>query len=188
VRAAAVRVLAALGVRFLGGCAITRVDRGADGHTVHTSTHGAIGADVVLVAAGVRGTLPAALGGGATIDTDERLAVAGADGIWACGDVAAFPHPRFGRIAIPHWDNARAGGAHAAAAILGATAAYVRDPYWFSDIGPLRIQQVGFAPAACEWTHREGLHVGRGEDGRAACIVLLDAPQRLNDARRLLAA
>jgi len=188
VRAAAARVLTALGVRFLGSCAIARVDPDADGHIVRTSTHGDLGADVVLVAAGVGGTLPPALGGGATVDTDERLAVAGADGVWVCGDVAAFPHPRFGRIAIPHWDNARAGGAHAAAAVLGATAPYVRDPYWFSDIGPLRIQQVGLAPAACEWSHRDGLHVGHGDDGRPACIVLLDAPERLNDARRLLAA
>ena len=188
VRAAAERVLTGLGVRVLGGCAITRIDLAGAGRVVRTAGHGDLAADVVLVAAGVEATLPRALGGGRTVDTDECLAVPGAEGIWACGDVAAFPHPRFGRIAIPHWDNARAAGAHAAAAALGATAPYVRDPYWFSDIGPLRIQQVGFAPAACEWSHRDGLHIGRGSDGHPACIVLLDSPQRLNDARRLLAA
>ncbi len=188
VRAAAERVLTALGVRVLGGCAITRVDRAGEGRIVRTETHGDLAADVVLVAAGVEATLPPALGGGRAVDTDERLAVPGTDAIWACGDVAAFPHPRFGRIAIPHWDNARASGAHAAAAALGATEPYVRDPYWFSDIGPLRIQQVGVAPAACEWSHRDGLHIGSGSDGRPACIVLLDSPQRLNDARRLVAA
>ena len=64
----------------------------------------------------------------------------------------------------------------------------MRDPYWFSDIGPLRIQQVGLAPAACEWSHSGGLHVGHGHDGRPVCVVLLDAPERLNDARRVLAA
>ena len=188
VRAAASRVLAALGVRFVGGCAIERIDQAGAGHVVRTSTHADLPADVVLVAAGIRPTLPPALGGGASVATDERLAVLGADGIWACGDAAAFPHPRFGRIAVPHWDNARASGAHAAAAALGATEPYARDPYWFSDIGPLRIQQVGFAPAACDWTHADGLHVGHGDDGRPACVVLLDAPQRLNDARRLVAA
>jgi 3-phenylpropionate/trans-cinnamate dioxygenase ferredoxin reductase subunit len=188
VRTAAERVLAGLGVRLLGRCAITRVDRAGPGRIVRTATHGDLAADVVLVAAGVEATLPPALGGGRTVDTDECLAVPGADAIWVCGDVAAFPHPRFGRIAIPHWDNARSAGAHAAAAAMGATAPYVRDPYWFSDIGPLRIQQVGFAPAACEWSHRDGLHVGSGSDGHPACIVLLDSPQRLNDARRLLAA
>jgi 3-phenylpropionate/trans-cinnamate dioxygenase ferredoxin reductase subunit len=188
VQSAAERVLAGLGVRFAGGCAIERIDADGAGRVVRTSTHGDMPADVVLVATGVEATLPAALGGGRTVDTDGRMAVRGADGVWACGDVAAFPHPRYGRIAIPHWDNARAGGAHAADAVLGSAEAYIRDPYWFSDIGPLRIQQVGLAPAACEWTHRDGLHVGHGGDGRPACIVLLDAPERLNDARRLLAA
>jgi 3-phenylpropionate/trans-cinnamate dioxygenase ferredoxin reductase component len=188
VGAAAEQVLAELGVRFAGGCAVERIDVAGEGRVVRTSTHGDLPADVVLVAAGVEATLPPALGGRRTVDTDARLAVLGADGVWACGDVAAFPHPRFGRIAIPHWDNARAGGVHAANAALGATEPYVRDPYWFSDIGPLRVQQVGLAPNACQWSHRDGLHIGHDSDGRPACVVLLDAPRRLNDARRLLAA
>jgi NADPH-dependent 2,4-dienoyl-CoA reductase/sulfur reductase-like enzyme len=182
-------VLARLGVRFAGGCRVERLDPAEDGGlVVRTSTHGDIAADVVLAAAGVRPTLPDALGGGLTVDTDESLAVPGADGVWVCGDVAAFPHPRYGRIAIPHWDNALAGGRHAADAVLGDARPYTRDPYWFSDIGPLRIQQVGLATAVCEWSDRGGLHVGHDSDGRPACVVLLDAPHRLNDARRLLAA
>jgi 3-phenylpropionate/trans-cinnamate dioxygenase ferredoxin reductase subunit len=185
---AAGHVLAGLGVRFLGGCAVTDIRRAQTGWMVRTATHGDIPADAVIAVAGVRGTLPAALGGGLDVHTDERLRVLGADGVWACGDVAAFPHPRFGRIAIPHWDNARASGVHAAEAVLGLAGGYARDPYWFSDIGPLRIQQVGFAPAACEWVRRDDLHVGHDHRGRPACVVLLDAPGRLNDARRMLAA
>ena len=132
-----------------------------------------------------RPTLPPALGGGRTVDTDERLAVPGADGVWACGDVAAFPHPRFGRIADPALGQRPRRRAHTPPTPSWARPRpYVRDPYWFSDIGPLRIQQVGLAPAACEWSHRDGLHIGRGSDGSPACIVLLDSPQRLNDARR----
>jgi NADPH-dependent 2,4-dienoyl-CoA reductase/sulfur reductase-like enzyme len=185
---AAGRVLGSLGIRFLGGCGLTAADRAPDGWVLRTSTHGDLDADVVIVAAGVRATLPPALGAGLTVDTDEHLRVTGASGVWACGDVAGFPHPRFGRIAVPHWDNARASGVHAADSVLGARSTYARDPYWFSDIGPLRIQQVGFAPAACEWSRRDELHVGHDEQGRPACVVLLDAPARLNDARRMLAA
>ena len=44
------------------------------------------------------------------------------------------------------------------------------------------------APAACEWSRRDELHIGRDEQGRPACVVLLDAPTRLKDARRMLAA
>ncbi len=189
VGAEAKRVLAALGVAFAGGCSLERIVPIPGGsQLIQTSTHGRIAADVVIVAAGVTSTLPPALGAGPTVDTDERLAVEGLDGVWACGDTAAFPHPRFGRIAIPHWDNARAGGDHVARAILGSRAPFERDPYWFSDIGPLRVQQVGFEPAVCEWSVRDGLHVGCADDGRAACVLLLNSPQRLNDARRLLAA
>jgi NADPH-dependent 2,4-dienoyl-CoA reductase/sulfur reductase-like enzyme len=188
VGAAAGGALEALGVRFLGGCGLTAAEHATHGWILRTSTHGDLAADVVIVAAGVRATLPPALGGGLAVDTDEQLRVIGTDGVWACGDVAAFPHPRYGRIAVPHWDNARVSGAHAADSVLGSPAGYARDPYWFSDIGPLRIQQVGFAEAACEWSRRDELHVGHDERGRPACVVLLDAPTRLNDARRMLAA
>ncbi len=185
---AARRVLTDLGVRFVGGCAVAGIARAQAGWIVRTATHGDIPADVVITAAGVRATLPPALGGGLHVDTDEQLRVRAADRVWACGDVAAFPHPRYGRIAVPHWDNARASGVHAARSVLGAAEAYARDPYWFSDIGPLRIQQVGLASAACEWERRDDLHVGHDDRGTPACVILLGAPGRLNDARRMLAA
>ena len=182
-------VLAALGVRFAGGCGLERIVPMPGGsQLIETSTHGRMAVDLVISAAGVASTLPEALGAGPTLETDERLAVTGLDGVWSCGDTAAFPHPRFGRIAIPHWDNARAGGDHVARAILGSRDPFVRDPYWFSDIGPLRVQQVGFEPAVCEWSLRDGLHIGHADDGRAACVLLLNSPARLNDARRLIAA
>lgn len=186
---AAEEVLRRLGVAFLGGSAVERIDSAPHGtHVVHTSTHGMLKADVIIAATGVRSTVPAELGGGACLEATEHLALSGLADAWACGDVASFPHPRFGRLTIPHWDNARAGGRHVADAILGDRTPYVRDPYWFSDIGPLRIQQVGCAQAVCEWTERGGIHVGRGRDGRSACIVLLNAPQHLRRARRLLTA
>jgi 3-phenylpropionate/trans-cinnamate dioxygenase ferredoxin reductase subunit len=181
---AARQVLDAAGVRFLGGC---HVDGRAAGF-VSTTTHGRQRADVVVAAAGVAGTVPSELGGGRSLDTDERLRVLGADAAWACGDLAAFPHPRFGRLVVPHWDNARASGIHAAESVFGSAAPYRRDPYWFSDIGPLRIQQLGVPEPVVEWVSRGDLHVGLGVDGRAACAQLVNAPTRLGEARALLAA
>jgi hypothetical protein len=100
----------------------------------------------------------------------------------------SFPHPRFGRLAIPHWDHALWSGRHVAGSIAGSRAPYVRDPYFFSDIGPLRIQQVGLAAAAVEWAEEDDLIIGRDEHGIPACVLLMDAPTRLGEARKLVAA
>jgi 3-phenylpropionate/trans-cinnamate dioxygenase ferredoxin reductase subunit len=181
-----------LGVRFLGSCGIDRIDVDDGGAIVRTSTHGDLPCDVVVSAAGVGSSLPPELAGPAgralTLEADERLRVIGREGLWACGDCVSFPHPRWGRIGIPHWDHALWSGRHVADSIMGANAAYVREPYFFSDIGPLRIQQVGLADAAVEWRQEDGLVVGRDPDGAPACVLLLDAPARLRDARELVAS
>ncbi len=131
------------------------------GTVVHTSTHGDIACDVLVSAAGFRSSLLPELAGPdprtLTLAADEQLRVLGHDGLWACGDCVSFPHPRWGRIAIPHWDHALWSGRHVAEAILGSTSPYVREPYFFSDIGSLRIQQVGVADAAVEWSEDGGL-------------------------------
>jgi hypothetical protein len=71
---------------------------------------------------------------------------------------------------------------------MGATSPFVREPYWFSDIGPLRIQQLGPDAEACEWHEHDGLAVGHDQHGRPTCVLLMNAPRRLGEARRLLAA
>ena len=182
-----------LGVRFLGSCRIESATTDARGVVVHTSTHGDLECDLAVSAAGFRSSLPPELAGadpGAlALEADERLRVVGRDGVWACGDCVSFPHPRWGRIAIPHWDNAIWSGRHAAESILGSTGPYVREPYFFSDIGPLRIQQVGLADRAVEWDgDDEGLVVGRDSGGAPACVLLLNAPTRLREARALVAS
>jgi 3-phenylpropionate/trans-cinnamate dioxygenase ferredoxin reductase component len=189
---AASAALADAGVRVLAACSVDRIEyaRRGDRAVVVTGEHGSLPFDVVIGATGVATTLVPGVGveGEPVLDTDETLAVLGRDGVWACGDLARHPHPRHGRIVIPHWDHARASGAHVAEAILGQRGPYVREPYWFSDVGRLRVQQVGLAAAACEWRLEDGLHVGRDADGRPACVVLLDLPSRLKDARGLVAA
>jgi 3-phenylpropionate/trans-cinnamate dioxygenase ferredoxin reductase subunit len=183
--------LDALGVRFLGSCAIERVDFGASEAVVHTSTHGDIECDVVVSAAGFRTSLPPELAGpdarALTLAGDEQLRVIGRDRVWACGDCVSFPHPRFGRIGIPHWDHAIWSGRHVADSILGSPAPYARDPYFFSDIGPLRIQQVGLAGATLSWSDQDGLVVGCDERGTPACVLFLNAPARLLEARAMIA-
>ena len=122
---AARATLDALGVRFLGSCRIESATADATGAVVHTSTHGDIGCDVLVSAAGFRSSLLPELAGpdsrALTLAADEQLRVIGHERLWACGDCVSFPHPRWGRIAIPHWDHALWSGRHVAEAILGST-------------------------------------------------------------------
>lgn len=184
-------VLAQLGVTFAGECRIEAAVREGEGWTVRTSTHGDLHCDVVVSAAGFRSSLLPELAEGSpsplALPADETLRVHGHDDLWACGDCVSFPHPRFGQIAIPHWDHALWSGRHVAGAICGSHEPYARDPYFFSDIGPLRIQQVGVASSAVEWADEDSLLVGRDERGTPSCVLLIDAPTRLGDARKLVA-
>jgi 3-phenylpropionate/trans-cinnamate dioxygenase ferredoxin reductase component len=192
VSTAAEGALDALGVRFLGSCSILSAEFEADRAVVRTATHGDLCCDVVISAAGVRTSLPAELVGpdprAVALPADEQLRVIGRERMWACGDCVSFPHPRWGRIGIPHWDHALWSGRHVADSILGSPAPYARDPYFFSDIGPLRIQQVGAVEKAVAWDDRDGLAVGCDETGAPACVLLLNAPTRLLEARALVAS
>jgi 3-phenylpropionate/trans-cinnamate dioxygenase ferredoxin reductase subunit len=182
--------LGQLGVVFHGDCRITAVEHTGSTSVVHTTTHGDIPADTVIVAAGFGSSLPTVLApeGSLMIDVDETLRVSDHVDVWACGDCITFPHPRWGRIAIPHWDHAFQSGRHVAEAILGDRTPYARDPYWFSDIGPLRLQLVGMAERADTWGDENGLLVGRDQDGQVAAVMLINAPARLNEAREYVAA
>jgi 3-phenylpropionate/trans-cinnamate dioxygenase ferredoxin reductase component len=189
---AAAAALAALEVDFVGDCRIEAAAHDANGWVVHTHEHGDLRGDVVVSAAGFRSSLPPELAGATppplALPADETLRVVGHDDLWACGDCVSFPHPRWGRLAIPHWDHALWSGRHVAGAIAGSREPYMRDPYFFSDIGPLRIQQVGLADAAVEWNAEDDLIVGRDDHGSPACVLLMDAPARLGEARKLVAA
>jgi len=189
---AARATLDGLGVRFLGSCKIDSASIDVNGAVLHTSTHGDLHCDVIVSAAGFRSSLLPELAGPdtrtLTLPADEQLRVIGHERLWACGDCVSFPHPRWGRIGIPHWDHALWSGRHAAESILGSTAPYVREPYFFSDIGPLRIQQVGVGDAAVEWYEHDGLVIGRDPGGAPACVLLLNAPARLREARELVAS
>ena len=181
-----------LGVRFLGSCKIDSASIDADSAILHTSSHGDLHGDLVVSAAGFRSSLPPELVGpdtrALTLPADHRLRVIGHERVWACGDSVSFPHPRWGRIGIPHWEHALWSGRHVADSILGSTASYVREPYFFSDIGPLRIQQVGVADAAVNWHEEDGLVVGRDPQGAPACVLLINAPARLREAREIIAS
>jgi 3-phenylpropionate/trans-cinnamate dioxygenase ferredoxin reductase subunit len=120
--------------------------------------------DVMLArAAGLE--LSEARGG---VACDSRLRTS-ADGIWAAGDICAYDSVLHGReVRIEHWELARAQGAHAARAMLGAGEPFAEVPYFWSDLADwASLEYVG---AASTWD-TEVLR-GSYSDGRFAVLYL----------------
>jgi 3-phenylpropionate/trans-cinnamate dioxygenase ferredoxin reductase subunit len=177
--------LQALGVRFLGGAAITEIVAGTHGALVRHAG-GEVEADVVVAATGGRHARVTGLDVDAPLRVGPEMLVPGHDAVYAAGDLVLVPHARFGPILFPHWDAAIGTGEQAADSIAGVAGDYDRLPYWWSDIGPRRLAEVGVAEAVAEWRQEDGLHVGRDARGVVACVTVVDEPRRLREARRLV--
>jgi hypothetical protein len=77
-------------------------------------------------------------------------------------------------------------GERAADAIAGIDGELDRLPYWWCDIGPRRLAEIGWAGAVAEWRDEEGQHVGRDESGEPVAVLVVDEPRRLREARALV--
>lgn len=105
-----------------------------DGSTIEASTV-VVGVGVtpqcdLAGAAGIE-LRSAADGGGIAVDGSLRTS---APGVWAAGDIASVPSPRYGRpLRVEHWAFADETGKHAARSMLGAGDAYDVLPYFFTD-------------------------------------------------------
>ena len=174
-----------LGVRFLGGVSI----ESATEYALETAAHGVLEADVILAATGGVPFLPPGLAPEAAslpLAIGDDMLVPGHERVYACGDLVLVPDARFGPMGFPHWDAAIGTGEQAADAIAGVAVPYDRLPYWWSDIGPRRLAEVGFAGAVATWAEEDGLHVGRDAAGKPVCALVVDEPRRLREARALV--
>jgi NADPH-dependent 2,4-dienoyl-CoA reductase/sulfur reductase-like enzyme len=72
-------------------------------------------------------------------------------GVYAAGDVASWPHPRYGtRMRLEHRTNATEQAMIAARNLLGANEVYAPLPYFWSDQYNVKIQGYGIFPADAE--------------------------------------
>ena len=133
----------AKGVALRCGVGVASIDE----RGVHLEDGAVVEGDLVVVGIGVVPNVEWLEGSGATLDDgvrcDETLAVVGLPGVWACGDVARWPHPRYGDIRIEHWTNAIEQAQHVAAAIVGDVKPFGTVPFVWSDQYDHRIQIVG---------------------------------------------
>ena len=105
--------------------------------------------DLVVVGVGIQLNTELAASGGLDVDPRNGIIVDAhletkVEGIFAAGDVAAYPDPFVGRMHFEHWDNAIASGAIAADNMRGDNEPYRHLPYFFSDQFDLSINMLGY--------------------------------------------
>lgn len=79
--------------------------------------------------------------GAVAVDADLETSV---PGIYAAGDIAAWPDPTFGkRLRVEHWDVARRQGTQAGRNMAGEDKPYTALPYFYSDLFDLSFEAWG---------------------------------------------
>ncbi|MGH7565110.1 MAG: NAD(P)/FAD-dependent oxidoreductase [Gemmatimonadota bacterium] len=176
------------GVQVVTGATVTGFRRGGDGLWVGTRpTKGearegwTYGGDLVVMGVGVRPetgfleNVERTADGGIVVD--ERLQAA--PGLWAAGDVAAYPDPHAGlRHRVEHWLHAQHQGRIAGANMTGDARTYRELTFYDTELFGTRIQVFGTPALAEEWSV-EGL------DGAAAGVAWGSRQGRLVTAYRI---
>ena len=133
------------GVRFH----LSSVAGGFDGRSVAIANGAKIDADFVLVGIGVRPRTAIAELAGARVDNGvlvDAFLQTGVPGIYAAGDIAAYPDPLTGeRVRIEHWVTAERQGQVAAANMLGAATRFEAMPFFWTEQFGVAIRYVGRA-------------------------------------------
>jgi NADPH-dependent 2,4-dienoyl-CoA reductase/sulfur reductase-like enzyme/nitrite reductase/ring-hydroxylating ferredoxin subunit len=153
------------GVRFH----LSSVVAGFDGQAVALGGGEAIPADFVLVGIGVRPRTGLAESAGAAVKNgvlvDEYLETS-LPGIYAAGDIAAYPNPLSGeRARIEHWVVAERQGQAAAANMLGHRRRFDSAPFFWTEQYGVTLRYVGRASGwdavTCEGDFGSGSFVAR---------------------------
>lgn len=140
------------GVDLHLGVGVERLERGSDGRprALVLADESEIGADVVVVAVGVRPEVEGLTAFGPTGIATDACGRTGIPGVYAAGDVACSWHPRLGRaLRVEHWASAAGQGAAVAHTILDDEQPFEALPYFWSDQFGLRLQYLGHTES---WT------------------------------------
>jgi 3-phenylpropionate/trans-cinnamate dioxygenase ferredoxin reductase subunit len=190
--------LEAIGVRIMLDSAAAYVG-GREGRAVSVATTagGELGADLVIVGIGVEPDCRLAVAAG--LACDNGILVDGAmrtshPNIFAIGDCARFRHWLAGQdVRLESVQNATDQAKLAARAIVGHHETYLAVPWFWSDIGDIKLQMVGLALDADRQVAAGSLEDGafsvyHFSDGRLMAIDSVNRPADHMLGRRMLAA
>jgi NADPH-dependent 2,4-dienoyl-CoA reductase/sulfur reductase-like enzyme len=168
------------------------------GHTASSVTPEAVvledgtelDAGIVVAGIGVRPRVELASNAGLLVDkgvvVDQFLATSD-PAIWAAGDIALWPHPRFGPIRVEHWVAAERQGQTAAANILSARRPHTDVPFFWTKHFDFGINYVGRATSWDE-VHIAGSVAGRDftaaylEKGRVLAVATANRDRKCLEA------
>ncbi len=175
------------GVTIIEGTGIARITGTAQADGVELADGRCLPADLVICGIGVSPETALAQAAGLAIDNGIATDAQGRTSdpaIWAAGDCASFPFPDpaapGGRLRLESVGNAIDMAETVAANMLGADAAYVPKPWFWSDQFDAKLQIAGLNLGHDQVVTRPAAHGGSVWYFRAGRLIAVDA---LNDAR-----
>ena len=184
------------GVAFRLGTGVAEIAGDAQGgYRVVLDDGSAQDCDLVLVAVGCRPVVDWLEGSGVPLANGVRCDVycEALPGIYAAGDVASWPSPRYGRrLRIEHRMNATEQGMAVAANILGAREAFDLIPFFWTDQYDAKIQVFGVIDGSLdsdiltENSENGGFVTSYSRNGRVEGVLGWNMARSLRKARALI--
>ncbi len=154
--------------------------------------------DLAIVGVGIQLNTELAASAGLAVDEKHGIVVndhlqTDAAGVYAAGDVAAYPDPIAGRMHFEHWDNAIASAQTAAANMTGGDEIYRHVPYFFSDQFDLSLNMLGYPSSEAQITVRGDMGAKKFtalyvQDGVLRAALMVNDDAEMDRLRDLIAA
>ena len=183
------------GVALHFGVAVAAIEARADGtEAVICADGAAFPADLVIAGVGMERNL--ALAEAACVPTDRGVLVDACaetrvPGVFAAGDLAAFPHPLFGILRLESWRHAQNHGIAAGQAMAGAAKPYDDIPWFWTDQFGVNLQVAGLPALAARTVVRVAgkrafvaLHLAA--DDRVVGVTAANAPREIRAGTALI--
>jgi 3-phenylpropionate/trans-cinnamate dioxygenase ferredoxin reductase subunit len=154
-----------------------------------------VSADLVVAGIGMERHLALAeqagleIDGGIVVDEFGQTSV---PCVYAAGDVAAFPHPLYGRrLRLESWRHAQNHGVAVGRAMAGAPAPYDDVPWFWTDQHGVNLQLAGLPTEAARTVLRGPgtfIAIHLAEDGRVVGVTAADNPREIRAGTALIKA